>query len=87
MNTWRLLLGEDAQPADLMQLFVGDSADDDLAAEVTARPPACLLGGYGAWRYCCSCWGAEVPWEWSSDWLAADSTCACPAVRCRPAER
>lgn len=32
--TWRLLLGEDAQPSDLARLKSGESDDDDLAAEV-----------------------------------------------------
>ena len=56
-TTWRLLLGEHAQPADLMQLFTGDSADDDLAAEVTA----CR----GTAAPCASSCSAEMQWEWS----------------------
>lgn len=47
-NTWRKLLGEDAQPSDILRMRSGESDDDDLAAEVRqgegcGRPEGLLL--------------------------------------------
>ena len=45
--TWRLLLGQDAQPNDLLQLRSGESDDEDLGDQVGGG--AAVAGG-GRWR-------------------------------------
>lgn len=50
-STWRLLLGQDAQPALISQLHSGQSDDEDLAQQVRVAWNAL---GYGIERKCTS---------------------------------
>lgn len=49
--TWRFLLGQDAEPADLAQLQTGESDDEDLAQQVGRQGVQVVhSGGRRCWR-------------------------------------
>jgi hypothetical protein len=48
--TWRFLLGDDASPSEILNLYTGDSADEDLSEQVRGQPVSLLMCSF-VWHW------------------------------------